>query len=101
MITNIKMTQEEAQELMTLVDKLWGITGGSKIIPADKADEVAALEKELAEKLLTHAPELVGCWVATREEYEPLLRSLAGVFRRIAAMTVPPRAQECHCKKGN
>lgn len=47
---------------------------------AQKA-QLAAVEKTLSAAMLAHGRELLGAWNVVRTEYEPILRSVATVFR--------------------
>lgn len=45
--------------------------------------EVAGLTEYLANRLLEFAPELLGCWFVVRNEYEPLIGTIATVMNRV------------------
>lgn len=45
--------------------------------------EIAGLTEFLANQLLTHAPELLGCWYVVRNEYEPLVNVVFNVLGRV------------------
>ena len=56
----------------------------SKAEEATRLAEIEGLETFIATELLNRAPELLGCWQAIKNEYEPLVRSFIPVFRRVA-----------------
>lgn len=50
--------------------------------------EHAGLQKFLGSTLLTHGGELLGCYNLVHGEYEPILRAVAIIFRRIGVAPV-------------
>lgn len=51
--------------------------------------EHAGLQKFLGSAFLAHGGELLGCYNLVHAEYEPVLRAVAIIFRRIGVAPVP------------
>jgi hypothetical protein len=75
------LSKGRAVELATCLRKLRATHEKSIIDPGNEAEKVA-LTEALATGLLTHADELLGCWFAVKDEYEPLTLGLAALLRR-------------------
>lgn len=60
------------------------VTPTSKGEEANRLAEIGGLEAFLSNELLNRAPELLGCWQAIKNEYEPIVRAFIPVFRRVA-----------------
>jgi hypothetical protein len=45
--------------------------------------ELSGLTENIANTLITYAPDLIGCWMVVRGEYEPYLQAKAAQQRRI------------------
>lgn len=60
------------------------VTPTSKGEEANRLAEIGGLESFLSNELLNRAPELLGCWNAIKNEYEPIVRAFIPVFRRVA-----------------
>jgi hypothetical protein len=60
------------------------VTPTSKGEEANRLAEIGGLESFLSNELLNRAPELLGCWQAIKNEYEPIVRAFIPVFRRVA-----------------
>lgn len=75
------------------------IEAPSLVTPTSKAEEttrlaeIEGLETFIATELLNRAPELLGCWQAIKNEYEPIVRAFIPVFRRVALAVT---RQEAH-----
>lgn len=65
------------------------------IVPETEAlrAEHAGLQKFLGSAFLTHGGELLGCYNLVHGEYEPILRAVAIIFRRIGVAPVLETAQ--------
>lgn len=74
------MTPSEAQQIMAAVKELSEISASTIINPKDEAKR-AGLITFLHRNLLLHSSELMGCWLAIIQEYQPLCLS----FRRLCA----------------
>jgi hypothetical protein len=81
-----ELTADKAREIIGAIARL-GELGSNIIVDASTAAERQALKKWLGEALVEHSGELMGCWVAIRQEYEPLVNALAGVLPRALAIT--------------
>lgn len=64
-------------------DKPLLITPGGTGKP-NRADDIAGLTHFLAEQLIKHGPELLGCWQCVRDEYEPMLNVFTRITMRVS-----------------
>ncbi len=56
------------------------------IITKEDDQERAATERYIQEQAVLHLNELVACWVAVRQEYEPLLAAVTTVASRVLSV---------------
>ena len=64
------LTPEKVQQLIAAVARLKEIGGSTIIDPRNEAEQVG-LKK------------FIGCWVAVRQEYEPLVQTLERIANRV------------------
>jgi hypothetical protein len=70
-----------AQQIGGAIQRLREI-GSSVIIDPKNEAEQKALNNYLATTLPQYANELLACWIAVRNEYEPLINSCRAIFGR-------------------
>ena len=59
---------------------------GKKIIESTDAAEKRGLEAFVQRVMVEHATEFVGCWLAMRTQYRPLIQGFAGLMRNCLEM---------------
>jgi len=59
---------------------------GKKIIESTDAAEKRGLEAFVQRVMVEHAAEFVGCWLAMRTQYRPLIQGFAGLMRNCLEM---------------
>lgn len=64
-----------------------------KVLTVNTETEVRGLVEYLSGALLAHANELLACWIAVRNEYEPVLNMLARIATRVSAIQSIKAAQ--------
>jgi hypothetical protein len=84
--TDLVLEPASAQSLSAAVIRYRELTKSAIINPRDEA-EIVGLQKFLLESMINYGGNLIGCWVAVKQEYEPLLRSLALIGNRLKVMT--------------
>jgi hypothetical protein len=77
------LSPEVVQKLIMARARLAELGGDSPIINPRNEAEIAGLKKFLAETLTAHSDELIGCWVAVRQEYEPLVQTIERIANRV------------------
>lgn len=86
------LSKVRANELVACMQQLRTLHGKS-ILEAGDEEQKVALTQALATGLLTHVDELLGCWFAVQEEYQPLTLAVASVLRRANAINSNLAAQ--------
>jgi len=76
------LTPEKVQQLIAAVARLKEIGGSTIIDPRNEAEQVG-LKKFIGETMAEHVSEFIGCWVAVRQEYEPLVQTLERIANRV------------------
>lgn len=75
-----------AQQISVALARHRELTGGKLIVnPRDEA-EIRGLEKFFQEVMVQHGSEFMGCWIAIRQEYEPMVQVAARFLERITAI---------------
>lgn len=75
------MTPELAQQIGGALQRLHELR--AKETPSeDETKEVAGLIEWLADNLITHASELIGCFFVAKFEYSPIVNALGSIFGR-------------------
>jgi hypothetical protein len=75
------LTVEKAGRLALGIRRL-AILGSTTIATAQRDAEIRGIQAMLLNELPKYANELVGCWFAVHQEYEPLVEAVASVLRR-------------------
>jgi hypothetical protein len=83
----IALNRPVAGDLVATLQKLRAIYT-SKIETRESEAEKVGLTEHLATGLIRHADELLGCWFAVKEEYEPLTMGMAGLLRRASKINM-------------
>lgn len=84
------LTQQDAIEIAGAVARLDEIKNLSALSQTKQIEaEACGLVEFLSKKFIDNAGEFLGCWFAVRLEYEPLIRGLAPVLRRLQPKTFP------------
>ena len=79
------LTPERANEIGRALQRFAEI-GNTKIInPRDEA-ELNGLKKFFSDVMVAHGSEFMGCWMAIRTEYEPLVQVIERISTRIRAI---------------
>lgn len=78
----IPLTSEEFEKIAGALHRLNEIKT-STIIDPKYAAEAEGLIEFLADQFISHGPEFLGCWMAVKHEYEPLINLVAGVQHRV------------------
>lgn len=76
------ITPEKMQQVIFAFARLREL-GSTVIIDPKNEAEVVGLKKFLGDFFLEHGNELVGCWVAVRQEYEPLVQTIERIANRV------------------
>ena len=79
------LTAEEFEKIGGALQRINEIRDAAIKKPTDDA-ELAELIAFAGKGLIDHAPELLGCWITVRQEYQPLLHVAAGFLRRVDAI---------------
>lgn len=79
------LTDLKVQQLINSIARYRELSE-SKIINPHSEIEIAGLKNFFADLMLNHGSEFVGCWVAIRTEYEPMIQVAARAFERITAI---------------
>src|SRR6267142_1750518 len=80
--THVPLTQAKATQIAEAYARFSQLRGTAIKTPTADA-ELKGLSEFLANELINHASEFIGCWFAVRNEYEPILGLLARVSQRI------------------
>jgi hypothetical protein len=72
------LTEQQVVQVIGAIRRLTEIRN-TAIQTANTEAEFKGLSNFVAREVLNHADELIGCWMAVHNEYEPLVRA-AGVF---------------------
>jgi len=72
---------EEMRKIIGAYARLQQLGSSTIINPRDEAEQ-KGLVQFLQNALLENAGELFGCWVAVRQEYEPLISGFTALMRR-------------------
>lgn len=85
------------QSVKSIADayKTYTELAAKKVRTANDDSEQSGLQQFLQEQLLANTSELLGCWIAVRTEYEPLIAGCSALVRRAA-----PRIEQ-PAKEGN
>lgn len=85
------LSPERAQEIGRCLQRYSEIGTSTIINPRDEAEKLG-LEKFFTQVMVEHGSEFMGCWMAIRTEYEPLVQVLARIGQRITSVNRPPAA---------
>jgi hypothetical protein len=92
-----QMPPQKAHEIMNAFARYNHLTANSSaIITADsKRDEaeITGLRNFLHNTLLQYTGELMGCWLAVRQEWEPMCQSFAALLTRAEGMRAEHAAE--------
>jgi hypothetical protein len=72
-------------DLRNALIQLRTLQASALVTPTSDAQKVG-LTQHLANAMLEHCEEFLGCWFAAKEEYEPLIQGFAGLLRRAGAV---------------
>lgn len=78
----VPLKSEEFEKIAGALHRLNEIKTSSIIDPKYQA-EVEGLIAFLADQFISHGSEFLGCWMAVKHEYEPLINLVAGVQHRV------------------
>lgn len=79
------LSAQVAQQMRSSVIRLAQLNS-TKIVTKDSDAEKAALESFLRQQAYANISELLGCWFAVRNEYEPLIKAYATLLSRSTAL---------------
>lgn len=80
------LSGQEAQQIVNSLQRFQELNGASAIInPRDEA-ELTGLKNFFAAAMVKHGFELMGNWIAVRDEYEPLVQVVERVASRIVSI---------------
>jgi hypothetical protein len=80
---NTLLTRKDAIELGGALARWHELRNTAIKTPTSDA-ELKGLTEHIAQTLIQHADEFVGCWFTIRDEYEPVLNLLARVTQRVS-----------------
>lgn len=63
------------------------------IVTPTTSAELKGLSEFLAQSLIDHAGEFIGCWFAIRNEYEPIIGLITRVSQRVIGLNAQQHAQ--------
>lgn len=92
--TPAPLAPELVQKIIEAQVRLRELGGHNTIIDPKSEAEVTGLKRFLGEVLTTHSSELIGCWVAVHQEYEPLIQTLERIFNRVSKINEQRRAAQ-------
>jgi hypothetical protein len=78
---NKPLTRDQANEIMRSLEELHALNN-LKIVAKGDDEKRSALTTFITQAMFSHAPELMGVWVAFKAEYEPLIVGFAGMLGR-------------------
>jgi hypothetical protein len=76
------LTEQQVVQVIGAIRRLTEIRN-TAIQTANTEAEFKGLSNFVAREVLNHADELIGCWMAVHNEYEPLIRSVGVLFSRV------------------
>ena len=76
------LTPERASEIGRALDRYKQIGSSTIINPRDEA-ELTGLKNFFSTVMVEHGSEFMGCWMAIRTEYEPLVQVIERISSRI------------------
>ncbi len=82
---NVPLTHAEGTQLGEVYAR-WVELRNQSIKTPTSAAEIKGCAEFLGNTLVAHASEFIGCWMAVRNEYEPMLGLLSRVSQRIAGI---------------
>lgn len=85
---NETLTPELVQKVIEAQVRLRELGGHNTIIDPKSEAEILGLKKFLGDVFVQHGNEFIGCWVAIRQEYEPLIQTLERIFNRVGAINL-------------
>lgn len=95
------LTPEKAQQISAALARFKEL-GSTHIINPRNEAELTGLKNFFSTVMLEHGSELVGCWIAVRTEYEPLVQVVERIATRISAINrsrVKSQAAESNAAK--
>ena len=87
------LTPERASEIGRALDRYKQIGSSTIINPRDEA-ELTGLKNFFSTAMVEHGSEFMGCWMAVRTEYEPLVQVIERIASRIGSISANRKAQE-------
>lgn len=84
-MNQVKLTFESASALAGALTRLTELSANEIINPKDEAEK-KGLEQFLSNNVPQHLNELLACWFAVRNEYEPLINGFVGLISRSNAI---------------
>jgi hypothetical protein len=79
------LTPEKAQSISAALQR-YSELGSSRIIDPRNEAELTGLKNFFSNVLIEHGREFMGCWLAIRQEYEPLVQVIERIATRISAI---------------
>lgn len=81
------LTEAKANEIVRALQRFGELKGSDSLIinPRNEA-EITGLKNFLASSMIEHGSEFMGCWVAVRSEYEPLIQVLERIGSRLTGI---------------
>jgi hypothetical protein len=88
-----RLNMKAANEIGGALERLRAMKEERIATPTTDAEK-ASLIGWLADRLITHAPELLGAWFVVRHEYEPLVNGMTAIFTRANALAAQRMQQQ-------
>lgn len=86
------LSPEIVQQLIQAQVRLAELGGASQIINPRNEAEIVGLKKFIGETMTQHSSEFIGCWVAIRQEYEPMIQLIERVTNRVFSIRQQQRS---------
>jgi hypothetical protein len=88
------LSGEKAQQIISALQRFNELDGGSAIVNPRNEAELTGLKNFFSTVLVEHGFELMGNWIAVRDEYEPLVQVIERVANRVSSITANRRLQQ-------
>lgn len=79
------MSAQDANNLALAVKRYVELSGAA-VVTATAEAEIAGLKEYISKQAFVHIGELMGTYFAVRQEYEPLIKTVAFMFKRVDAI---------------
>lgn len=89
---NLPLTPEKASQIGVALQRYREIGASAIINPRNEA-ELTGLRNFFCQVMIDHGNEFMGCWMAVRSEYEPLVQVIERIAQRISSIGAARNAQ--------